>query len=170
EWGKTVTGNDNTDNGAQIAGGTAEFFTNNNMPVGSGRPFNEGEALDAARVAVIGAAVTDALFPAGNALGKKIKLGRLELEVIGNDSLRATFDQLASTVTAASLLMCFFSLLVGGIGVMNIMLVAVTERTREIGLRKALGARRMRVLMQFIIEAVLLAAFGGAIGVALGYC
>jgi len=246
EWGKTVTGNGNTDNGAQIAGGTAEFFTNSNLPVGAGRPFTEPEALDAARVAVIGAAVADALYPGGSALGQKIKLGRLELEVIGtierqgglplgdnpdnvvaipislfmelygnsrsvnisimagshdgmkrlqdaavaafrrvrsltsekendfeissNDSLRATFDNLASTVTAASLLMCFFSLLVGGIGVMNIMLVAVTERTREIGLRKALGARRARVLMQFVIEAVLLAAFGGAIGVALGYC
>ncbi|MCA1827157.1 MAG: FtsX-like permease family protein, partial [Myxococcales bacterium] len=92
-----------------------------------------------------------------------------DFEVYSNDSLRATFDNLAGTVTAASLLMCFFSLLVGGIGVMNIMLVAVTERTREIGLRKALGARRARVLMQFVIEAVLLAACGGAIGVILGY-
>src|SRR5207247_10533167 len=73
EWGKTVTGNGNTDNGAQIAGGTAEFFTNSNLPVGAGRPFTEPEALDAARVAVIGAAVADALFPAGGALGQKIK-------------------------------------------------------------------------------------------------
>jgi putative ABC transport system permease protein len=93
-----------------------------------------------------------------------------DFEVFSNESMRSMFDNLATVVTIASAFMCFLSLIVGGIGVMNIMLVAVTERTREIGLRKALGARRMRILMQFVIEAVFLAAFGGAIGVGLGYC
>ncbi|OLD06326.1 MAG: hypothetical protein AUI90_13285, partial [Deltaproteobacteria bacterium 13_1_40CM_3_69_14] len=93
-----------------------------------------------------------------------------DFEVFSNESMRGMFDNLATVVTIASAFMCFLSLIVGGIGVMNIMLVAVTERTREIGLRKALGARRMRILMQFVIEAVFLSAFGGAIGVALGYC
>ena len=60
------------------------------------------------------------------------------------------------------------SLLVGGIGIMNIMLASVTERTREIGIRRALGARRQHIIIQFLVETVLLSATGGLLGVILG--
>lgn len=78
-------------------------------------------------------------------------------------------QQLASSTNAMLIGVASISLIVGGIGVMNIMLVSVTERTREIGLKKALGARRRTILIQFLTEAVMLSGIGGLFGVIVGF-
>ena len=92
-----------------------------------------------------------------------------DFEVHTNESMTQTFNSLSQVITIASFGVCLLSLVVGGIGILNIMLVSVTERTKEIGIRKALGARKFRILAQFATEAVLMSLLGGAIGVGLGF-
>jgi putative ABC transport system permease protein len=89
-------------------------------------------------------------------------------DVLTPDAIRGFIDQLLSMVAAVVVPLTCISLVVGGIVIMNIMLVSVTERTREIGVRKSLGARHADVMLQVLIEAVVLAVAGGAVGVALG--
>jgi putative ABC transport system permease protein len=91
-----------------------------------------------------------------------------DFDYFTNESAVETLDQLLAMIGAATFGVCALSLLVGGIGIMNIMLVSVTERTREIGVRMALGARRGRILTQFLFEAVTLSLLGGLLGVLLG--
>jgi putative ABC transport system permease protein len=91
-----------------------------------------------------------------------------DFSVINQKDLLAIFGQITGVLTIFLGAIAGISLLVGGIGIMNIMLVSVTERTREIGLRKAVGAKRRDILTQFLIESVVLALVGGAIGILLG--
>jgi putative ABC transport system permease protein len=104
---------------------------------------------------------------------------RTRHKLLGNDPddfMIRTQEEMASvrtettrTMTTLLAAIAGVSLLVGGIGIMNIMLVSVTERTREIGLRMAIGARGKDVLMQFLVEAVVLSLFGGLLGIGMGY-
>jgi putative ABC transport system permease protein len=91
-----------------------------------------------------------------------------DFEMFSNASMQETFENITTIIAAASIGICAIALLIGGIGVMNIMLVSVTERTSEIGVRRALGARRRRILAQFMVEAVMLTSIGGLLGIAIG--
>ena len=84
------------------------------------------------------------------------------------ESMVSSMTDMLSTVSLAIAVIAGISLLVGGIGVMNIMLVSITERTREIGTRKALGATNGSIQLQFIVEAVIICLIGGMIGIILG--
>ncbi|KNH10904.1 macrolide transporter [Vibrio lentus] len=99
----------------------------------------------------------------------KMRHGVEDFFTVNTDTVRENIEQTSSTMTLLISAIAFISLVVGGIGVMNIMLVSVTERTREIGIRMAVGARQADILRQFLIEAVLVCLCGGALGIGLAY-
>lgn len=91
-----------------------------------------------------------------------------DFEVYSNDSLIGAFASIAGVVRVGALVISSIALMAAGVGIMNIMLVSVTERTKEIGIRKSVGAKRSYILRQFLIESVLLSEIGGLIGIILG--
>lgn len=102
-------------------------------------------------------------------LKEKHRVTEPDFSVTSQADILGTLTQVTTTFTIFLASIASISLLVGGIGIMNMMLTAVTERTREIGLRMAIGAHRKDIVMQFLIEAILLTFIGGIIGVALGW-
>jgi putative ABC transport system permease protein len=91
-----------------------------------------------------------------------------DFDIVTQDAFLKLWDQISQGTFLALIVISSIALMVGGIGVMAIMSISVTERTREIGVRKALGARRVEILFQFLVEAVFLTSLGGVLGIALG--
>lgn len=91
-----------------------------------------------------------------------------DFELLSNDSLISAFAKVADVISAGAFVISGIALLAAGVGIMNIMLVSVTERTKEIGIRKAIGARKVSILTQFLIEAVAISLAGGLVGILFG--
>ena len=91
-----------------------------------------------------------------------------DFDLVTSDAILAVWDQISAAILLALVVISSIALMVGGIGVMAIMTISVTERTREIGVRKAIGARKFEILVQFLIEAVVLTSIGGILGVIMG--
>jgi putative ABC transport system permease protein len=100
---------------------------------------------------------------------RNIQFEEDDFTIVSQEDILGALSQITSILTIFLGAIAGISLLVGGIGIMNIMLVSVTERTREIGVRKAVGARRSDILLQFLIESVVLSILGGLIGIAFGW-
>ncbi len=100
---------------------------------------------------------------------RKVKPGQdNDFAIFSNESLISQVNTTTSGVRIGALVVSIFALIAAGVGIMNIMLVSVTERTREIGIRKALGAKKINILSQFLVEAVILCLIGGLIGIVIG--
>ncbi len=91
-----------------------------------------------------------------------------DFDLVTSDAILAVWDQISAAILLALVVISSIALMVGGIGVMAIMTISVTERTREIGVRQAIGARRREILVQFLIEAAVLTSVGGILGVIMG--
>jgi putative ABC transport system permease protein len=239
-----------TNDNISIVGGTPEYPQNNTHFIGYGRNISQMDVRTARRVAVIGHAIAQRLYPFVDPVGREIRVDGREYNVIGvfdekksafgsqydnyiltpvttftsiygmtdrdgfersvnitvhakspevvDDAIAETrsvlrrvrgvprgaeddfeyfnsqgmineFNRMTMGVKIGAFVIGIIALLVAGIGIMNIMLVSVTERTKEIGIRKSLGAKPQNILRQFLLEAIVLCNFGGVIGVLLGF-
>jgi putative ABC transport system permease protein len=132
-----------------------------------GRPSPYGIPVDSIEVSAINKqSIPAAAFQTTNLLIRRH--GKQDFSVQSDQAFQSVVSQVAQGLSLMLAAIASISLLVGGIGIMNIMLVSVTERTQEIGLRKAVGATSQAILIQFLIEAVILSVTGGVIGTAIG--
>ncbi len=138
------------------------------------RLFAQRTARGAPNVSTVNVQVTDeklmqqAVGEIGDLLRARHKVVQDDFTIQSQDDFLNTFNQIAGTFTLLLGAIAGISLVVGGIGIMNIMLVSVTERTREIGIRKAVGARRKDILTQFLVESIVVSILGGAVGIGIG--
>jgi putative ABC transport system permease protein len=111
---------------------------------------------------------TQAAIDEITAVLKRRHNNQVDFTVVSQDDMLATVNAIMVTMTAVLMAIASIALVVGGIGIANIMLVSVRERTREIGVRRAVGATRRTIMLQFLTEAVVIASLGGLIGLGLG--
>jgi putative ABC transport system permease protein len=145
------------------------------MPYTTVRKRLQGSSFNNVDVALISAKSSELMAQAEQEINSlmmdrhRIALGQQpDFEVANTTEIAGAFSLVTGTLTAMLASIAGISLVVGGVGIMNIMLVSVTERTREIGIRMAVGARPRDILMQFLVESMVLSVIGGAIGVLLG--
>jgi putative ABC transport system permease protein len=173
--GKTVqiNGTDFTVIGVLNESGSSMGTSNDEViliPISTAQRFLNSSGISMVYVSAENAEVSSlAVAAINNELYAKFKEDEDAYRVSSQDDMLATVSDISQTMSLMLGGIAGISLLVGGIGIMNIMLVSVTERTREIGIRKAIGARRRDILIQFIIEAAVVSGIGGIIGVIVGW-
>lgn len=140
-----------------------------NIPISTAQRMYKNTELSNIIVQAESAEIVDAAAQDLKVYSKRIVKDSDYFMVYSNQEFLDILDEVTGIMSAVLGGIASISLLVGGIGIMNIMLVSVTERTREIGVRKAIGAKKMDILIQFVIEAVVLCIMGGLLGLLLGY-
>jgi putative ABC transport system permease protein len=136
-----------------------KYFSDRHQSISLNVQAPSRDLFDATQEQVIGALRTIRKVPPGE---------ENDFEIISNDELVSQFNDITKYFKLGAAIIAFIALIAAGVGIMNIMLVSVTERTREIGIRKAIGAQKRTIRFQFLVEAISLSLIGGMVGIVLG--